>query len=85
MNTQWATIAATSPPIVCEIIAFEVSSRYPRESSMAVCVLKKPLQHMPIAVNTAMALPSTHPLATKLGTKLNAAPTAPNAVMGKAI
>lgn len=39
---------------------------------------------MPIAVNTAIAFPSAQPSATKLGIKPNAAPTAPNAVIGKA-
>ena len=34
---------------------------------MAVWVLKYPLQHMPMAVNTAMALPSAQPEAMKVG------------------
>ena len=50
-----------------------------------MCVERKPLQHMPIAVNTAMALPSIQPCDMKLGTRLKAAPTAPRAVIGKAI
>lgn len=35
--------------------------------SMAVCVERKPLQHMPIAVKTAMAFPSRMPAALKVG------------------
>lgn len=54
------------------------------ESSMAVCVLRNPLQHIPMAVNTAMALPSIHPWVMKPGIRLRAAPTAPRAVIGKA-
>ncbi len=34
---------------------------------MAVWVLKKPLQHIPMAVNTATSLPVIHPLAIKGG------------------
>ena len=44
-------------------MALEVRLRYPNESSMAVCVLKNPLQHIPMAVNTAMALPFRRPSA----------------------
>ena len=35
-------------------------------------------------VNTAIAFPSIQPCERKFGTRLNAAPTAPSAVMGKA-
>ena len=77
--------AAVMPPIVCAIIAFEVSFLNPSVSSMAVCVLRNPLQHIPIAVKTAIAFPSIHPASMKLGISPKAAPTAPRAVMGKAI
>ena len=50
---------------------------------MAVWVLKKPLQHMPMAVKTAMALPLSKPKAWNLGIRPKAAPTAPKDVMGK--
>ena len=65
-------------------MALEVRLRYPNESSMAVCVLKNPLQHIPMAVNTAMALPFRRPSAMKRGMRPKAAPTAPSDVIGKA-
>ena len=49
---------------------------------MAVWVLRYPLQHMPMAVKTAMALPLMMPSVMKRGTKPSAAPTAPSAVIG---
>ena len=52
---------------------------------MAVWVDRKPLQHMPLAVNTAMALPSRMPAALKVGSSPSDAPTAPNEVIGKAM
>ena len=51
---------------------------------MAVWVLKKPLQHIPMAVKTATSLPLIHPLAINGGTSDMAAPTAPSEVAGKA-
>ena len=40
---------------------------------------------MPMAVKTAMSLGSATPVSMKFGTKEIAAPTAPKAVMGKAM
>ena len=78
-------MAATMPPMVWAMIAFDVSLRYPKVSSIAVWVLRYPLQHIPIAVNTAIAFPSIHPADMKLGTRPKAAPTAPRAVIGNAM
>ena len=50
-----------------------------------MCVLKYPLQHIPIAVNTAISFGPIRPLLKNSGTKEIAPPTAPNAVIGKAI
>ena len=47
-------------------------------------MLKNPLQHIPIPVNTAIALPSINPSSWNLGTRLNAAPTAPKDAIGTA-
>jgi len=44
-------------------------------------VLKKPLQHIPIPVKTAMSLEVTF----SFGTRATALPTAPRAVSGKAM
>ena len=43
------------------------------------------IEHGGVAVNTAMALPSRIPVASKVGSSPNAAPTAPRAVIGNAI
>ena len=48
-------------------------------------MLKYPDQHIPIAVNTAMSLGRIAPLLINSGTREMAAPTAPRAVIGKAI
>ena len=48
-------------------------------------VLKYPLQHIPIAVNTAISLGVIIPSVINWGTKLIAAPTAPKDVIGNAI
>ena len=50
-----------------------------------VITLRYPLQHMPIAVKTAISLPEISPSPSIFGTRLMAAPTAPKAVIGKAI
>lgn len=65
-------------------IALDISFLYPNESSIAVCVERNPLQHIPIAVHTAMAFPFTNPSSMNLGIRLKAAPTAPRDVMGNA-
>lgn len=39
-KAQCANTPATSPPTVCERIALEVKFLYPKESSIAVCVLR---------------------------------------------
>lgn len=52
---------------------------------MAVCVLRYPLQHIPIAVNTAISLPVIIPCAKNVFTTDKAAPTAPSDVIGNAI
>ena len=56
-----------------------------KQSIIPICVLKYPLQHIPIAVNTAISLAPISPLFRNSGTSEIAPPTAPNAVIGKAI
>ena len=82
--SQWAATPANKPPMVWASIALEISFLYPKESSIAVCVERNPLQHIPIAVHTAMALPFTKPSSINLGIRLKAAPTAPRDVIGNA-
>ena len=81
-KAQCATIPATNPPIVWARMAFEMSFLYPNESNIAVCVERNPLQHIPIAVQTAIAFPSINPSAANFGIRLKAAPTAPSEVIG---
>lgn len=82
-KAQCATIPATNPPIVWARMAFEMSFLYPKESNIAVCVERNPLQHIPIAVQTAIAFPSINPSAANFGIRPKAAPTAPSEVIGK--
>ena len=66
-------------------MAFPVKCLASRASIIPTWVLKYPLQHIPIAVNTAISFAVTIPSVINCGTKLIAAPTAPNDVIGKAI
>ena len=66
-------------------MAFEDSFLTPSASIIPMCVLKYPLQHIPIAVNTAISFGPIRPLLKNSGTREIAPPTAPNAVIGKAI
>jgi len=77
-------IPAEIPPMKVQVKERDIKCRYPRESSVAASALRKPLQHMPIAVKTAMALLSMMPLVIISGMRPSAAPTVPKAVIGKA-
>ena len=76
---------AQSPPIVWLIIAFPVSSLAPRLSIIAMCVERYPLQHIQIAVKTAISFGPTRFCSTRFGTRPIAAPALPRAVIGTAI
>ena len=85
VKIRWAEIPAHKPPIVCDNIALLVSSLASNASIIPTCVLKYPLQHIPIAVNTAISLGPIIPSVINWGTKDIAAPTAPKDVIGNAI
>ena len=71
--------------MVCESIALPANGLASKASIIPMCVLKYPLQHIPIAVNTAISLGVIAPDFINSGTRDIAAPTAPNEVIGNAI
>lgn len=76
---------AARPPMVWLKIAFPVISLQCRLSIIATCVLRYPLQHMHMAVKTAMSLPMASPLRIMGGIRPMDAPAAPSAVTGTAM
>ena len=76
---------AHTPPITCETMARPRHLRIPNASYMAVYVLKKPLQHILMPVQTATSFPPMNPLFKNSGNSDSAAPTEPNDVTGNAI
>lgn len=85
LKIQLAATPAQSPPIVWLKIAFPVSLFTLSEDIIATCVLRYPLQHMHIAVNTATSLARTVPASAMCGTSPIAAPAALSAVIGTEI
>lgn len=84
LKIKFAATPAQSPPIVWLIIAFPVICGHFRADIIPTCVLRYPLQHIHIAVNTAISFAWTVPAATISVTSPIAAPAAPRAVIGTA-
>ena len=68
--------------MVWQAMAVPVNRLSFRLSIMATWVLSYPLQHMHMAVNTAMSLAWANPPATMAGIRLIAAPAEPSEVTG---
>ena len=64
--------------------SFSCHMRTVQADIMPTCVLKYPLQHIHIAVNTAISFAWAMPVLTISGTRPIAAPAAPRAVIGTA-
>lgn len=76
---------ATRPPMVWLNMAFPVMSLQCRLSIIATWVLRYPLHHIHMAVNTAMSLPTASPLRIMGRISPMDAPAAPRAVTGTAM